>query len=307
MKSVLNFFSQIIKESLSCTWTLFKIMIPALIVIKLLQEFGAIEYLSALMSPVMHWVSLPAELSLVWASTLLINIYAGLIVIAGMDGSFTVSQISVLGGMMLVAHALPIEGAIARAAGCPWFVSIPQRLIASFLFGFILSKTYQYIGFGQSECCLIIEIQQQDPSWMGWLLLQLKSLGLIFAIIVALVFLLKLLKILKIEKLMGFILSPALKLLGMAKGATNVTIIGITLGLTYGGGLLIAESQKGVIRKEDMFVAIILLNMLHSLIEDTLLVILIGADFYSVFFGRIIYAILLTSLISLVYRRFFVR
>lgn len=282
-------------------------MIPALIIIKILQALGAVDYLSQVMAPVMNWVSLPAELSLVYASTLLINIYAGIMVISSMDGHFTVSQISILGGMMLISHALPVEGAIGRAAGCPWFVSIPQRLVASFLFGFILSSIYRYTGFGQEACCLAVNMQQQDASLYGWALLQLKGLGLIFSVIVALVFILKLLKILKIEKLIGLLLSPALRLLGMAKSATNVTIIGITLGLTYGGGLLIAESKKGVIKKEDMFVAIILLNMLHSLIEDTLLVILMGADFHSVFFGRIVYAIILTSIISWVYRKYWSR
>jgi len=86
---------------------------------------------------------------------------------------------------------------------------------------------------------------------------------------------------------MAILLRPFLRVLGISKEVTNLTIIGITLGLSFGGGLLISEAKRGHTAARDVFTAIMLLNLLHSLIEDTLLTMLIGADFYTIFWGTI--------------------
>jgi len=50
------------------------------------------------------------------------------------------------------------------------------------------------------------------------------------------------------------------------------------LGLAYGGGLLIREAQKRTIPLRELFIAVSLLSICHSLIEDTILMLLLGAD-----------------------------
>ena len=102
---------------------------------------------------------------------------------------------------------------------------------------------------------------------------------------------------------MAILLKPFLRILGISKEATNLTIIGITLGLSFGGGLLISEAKRGHIAARDVFTAIILLNLLHSLIEDTLLIMLIGADFYTIFWGRLVFSVLVVALIAQLIKR----
>lgn len=80
-------------------------------------------------------------------------------------------------------------------------------------------------------------------------------------------------------------LRPILSVLGISRETTNLTIAGITLGISFGGGLLINEAKRGHISPRDIFVAMMLLNLLHSLIEDTLLILLIGADFMTIFWS----------------------
>ena len=47
------------------------------------------------------------------------------------------------------------------------------------------------------------------------------------------------------------LLEPALKVLGMSKNAAPITMIGMTLGLAYGGGLIIKEAKSGILSKKD--------------------------------------------------------
>ena len=76
-----------------------------------------------------------------------------------------------------------------------------------------------------------------------------------------------------------------------------LTLIGMTLGLAYGGGLIIAESKEKDISKKDIFLSIALLSLFHSIIEDSLLMIGLGASWTGVFLIRLIYTILLMLII----------
>ena len=89
-------------------------------------------------------------------------------------------------------------------------------------------------------------------------------------------------------------------MLGLSEHTTSITIVGITLGLTYGGGLLIHEANKGELSKMDVFGSISLLAISHSLIEDTLLIMLLGASLSGILYARIIFSIILITLIIMV-------
>src|SRR5690606_41812690 len=52
--------------------TLLKVMVPALVVVKALDLFGATAWVAAALSPVMGLVGLPAETAIVWAAAMLV-------------------------------------------------------------------------------------------------------------------------------------------------------------------------------------------------------------------------------------------
>jgi hypothetical protein len=304
MRMIKTFFHQLIDEITVVTTTLFRIMIPIIVLIKVVEELGGIVYLSAALAPVMAWVGLPPELGLVWAATLLTNIYAGMIVLLNLDLPLTVAQATILGSMMLLAHALPIEGAIAKKAGASLVVTLLLRVGGSLFFAWLLHISYQATGYLAQPAVILWQPEATATvGYLGWLLDQLQNFIVIFLVIAVLLFTLKVLKLLGIEQLMAYLLRPFLRLLGISREATNLTIIGVTLGLSFGGGLLINEAKRGHIPPRDVFVAMMLLNLLHSLIEDTLLILLIGADFYAIFWGRLVFSVVIIALIAAAVRR----
>ena len=121
---------ELISEIYEVSATLFKIMIPTLIIIKLLEEVGGITLLGQLLAPIMGWVGLPESMGIVWATTLLTNIYTGMLVFFTQSASDTlnVAQITVLSGMMLMAHGLPVEARIAQKAGIKLSVTLTLRI-----------------------------------------------------------------------------------------------------------------------------------------------------------------------------------
>ena len=71
---------KVVTDIIDVSVTLFKIMIPTLIVVKLLQEIGVVELLNHVLSPVMGVLGLPSEMAVVLTTNMLTNPYAGLIV-----------------------------------------------------------------------------------------------------------------------------------------------------------------------------------------------------------------------------------
>ncbi|MCG9749418.1 hypothetical protein L1D54_02900 [Vibrio brasiliensis] len=299
MQKVKQFFAELAKEIFDVTWTLYKVMVPIIIIIKVVEEFGGIALLSQWLSPLMSSVGLPDEMGLVWATTILTNIYAGLLVFMNTDAELSIAQVSVLGSLMLIAHSLPIEAAIAKRAGVSISMTLLIRLGGGLLFARILHQTYQFGGILQDAAQVVWSPEPAvEQSYLEWGWVQVENLAAIFVIISALLLALKLLKLMGVEKLMAIALRPVLKVLGISREATNMTIVGITLGLSFGGGLLINEAKQGHIPARDVFTAIMLLNLAHSMIEDTILILLIGADFFSIFWGRLLFSLVMVAILS---------
>ena len=287
-------------DAFTSYFVLIRLMVPALIIVKLLDMIGGTRFLAALLAPVMEVVGLPAEMGIVWAAAMLTSIYTSLAVFADMSLTtpLSVAQVSVLGTMILVAHSLPVEGAVAKATGVPWPATLTIRIGGALVIGSMLHLSYSTTGAFQEPAVMLWRPEVADPSLLAWAVSQLRSLGMIFLIILALMALLRALKALGIERLMHAVLAPMLKMIGIGKEATNVTIIGFTLGISIGAGLLIREARNGQLSRRDIFLTMAFLGLCHSVIEDTLLILLMGADLSAILWSRLAFAIVVTMLLA---------
>ncbi len=288
------------REIVGITYDLFKLMIPVIVLVKVIEQLGGIDYISAALGPVMDLVGLPASMGLVWATTMIVNIYGGMIIFVTMPMTepLSVAQVTVLGTMMLLAHSLPIEGRISQKAGIGLLYTVGLRISGALVLGFVLHQIYSSGNYlSQTNEALWTPAPVLDDSLQAWAMGQLATLFQVFVIIAILVVFLRALKWSGIENLFARALQPVLRFLGLGERTTSITIIGMTLGLTYGGGLLINEAKKGDISKRDIFGSMSLLAVCHSLIEDTLLIMLIGGDLWGILFARMAFAALLIAVL----------
>lgn len=296
---------------------LLKIIVPVSIAVKILSYFGIIEIIGRILGPVMSAVGLPGESGLIWATAMVTNIYGGLIVFFSMTGTlpFTMAQVTVLSAMILVAHSLPVELRIAHAAGVRLWFMFALRVCAAFLLGLILHHLYDGFQFLQGAPRILWNPGEVDPSLLAWILSQLRNYAMIFLIIFVLIAIMRILKATGIIARLNRMLNPFLRVLGMSKAAAPLTIIGITLGISYGGGLIINEARSGALGKRDIFLSLSLMGLSHSLIEDTLVMMAMGASLTGILLGRILFTLLimlvLIRIISRIsthaFQRFFVR
>ena len=298
--------SDLLRDAARMSWRLFKVMVPVSIAVRLLAQFGLIEQLGDILSPLMHVVGLPGKMGLVWATTLVTTIYGGMAAYAAMsfEPTVTTAQITILGTMMLIAHALPLESGICRQAGPRLRVMVALRLVAALLAGWLLHLLYSATGWHSEPARMLFggDAPTAD-TWGAWALKTGRQLGMIFLIILALLVLLRVLARLGITRLLIALLRPVLRLLGISEHGAPLTIIGMTLGLSYGGGLIIEEARSGRLKPRDVLFGLALMSIAHSLIEDTLLLTSLGARALGTLWMRLAVALVLTALLVQIVRR----
>lgn len=316
-RSLLKVLRQLFDDALRTSLELFKIIIPISIATRFLQQWGVVDQFGVLLGPVMELVGLPGQLGLVWATAMITNIYGGLVVFASLAPSLelTVAQVTVLACMILVAHGLPVELRIAQKAGTRFRMMAVIRIGGALLLGWLLNVTYQTSALLQQPNRALWQPDSVAPTWSGWLIAELRTMAIIFTIIFALMIFLFILKKVGIHDLMTRLLEPVLAALGMGREAAPVTIIGMTIGLSYGGGMIIREAHAGHLKQQDVFCSVALMGLCHSIFEDTLLLMVIGAHVSGIFWARVLFSFvvifllarLINSLPRAIFERYFVR
>jgi hypothetical protein len=282
-------------QSITTSIKIFKIMIPISILVKILQETGLIIYIGKGLAPLMSVMGLPGEMGLVWASAMIGNIYAGIITYFSMGIDLTVAQITVLTTIILIAHTLPVELAITHKAGVKAITAFLFRFVLGFVAGIVLYQIYkvfnlyQYIPAGIEKMASVSE----KATLGGWALGELKNYAIVFSYITGLIIIIDILKRIGVIDLINKWFYPVLRFLGIGKEVIPITVIGMTLGLAYGGGLIINEVQQSKLQKRNVLYALLLMSLSHSVIEDSLLMIAIGASASGVIIFRFIFTIII--------------
>ncbi|MGE4441977.1 MAG: nucleoside recognition domain-containing protein [Desulfomicrobium sp.] len=278
---------------------LYKIMIPIIIAVKILQDLGLIAWLALPLAPVMHLVGLPGEMGLVWATALVNNIYGSMIVFVSLAGQhdLSVAQVTVLGVMILIAHGLPVELQIVRKSGPKMGFQALLRIGGALLLGWMLSRIYAWGGWLQEPNIVLWQPEPQSDDLVAWGLGQLSNLAMIYVIIAALSAIMRVFTLIGLTGLCVRLLAPVLRVLGIGSEAGTLTIVGMVMGLAYGGGMIMHEAHSGKVGPKDIFSSLSLMGLSHSVFEDTLLMIVIGGHVSGLLWARIIFTLVVVALL----------
>lgn len=296
-----SYLKNLAQRSLGSFMTLVKIMLPVMIVIRIGEEFGLSEMLGVWLGPVMSLVGLPPETGIIWATGMLTGLYGGigayLALLPQME--LSIAQGSILCAMMLFAHSIPLEQAIVRRAGASFLLTSLLRVGGALLYGagvaWICGTNDALSAPLQLEWLLAAEA---TPGWGAWALSTATSLASIFGIIVALFIALDLLEKLGVIRRITAAIEPGLRAIGLDSRLAPLTTIGLLLGLTYGGALIIQATKDHDFTPRAKFLALSLLSLSHSLIEDTGLMLALGADIWIILVGRVAFSLAVVALLA---------
>jgi len=300
------FFKKLLQEIKDVVIPLYKILIPFVFIVKLLEVTGITDLIAKAFAPLMGLIGLPPELGIIWVTALIVNIYAALILFINILPFLDVSvaQITVLTVAMLFCHNLLVESAISRSAGVSFLFTSFFRIFSAFFVCCILNLIYTKFNYLQQTFVTSFTLELPQVGFWFWLKNQMLYLFYIFIIVIALVTILEILKIIGIESFLKKILVPPLRFFGISESAMNIIIVGMTIGLQFGGGILIKEVNSGKIDKQSVFLSVMLINLIHAIFEDTLLMLAVGGHYSGVVFARIIFGLLISLLMLKLYKNF---
>lgn len=267
---------------------LLKLTIPVSFAVFLLNVFGILEVIAGWVTPLFKLIGLSGQASIILITSFFTNIYSVIAVMTTLGTGHR--EGTILAVMCLISHALIVETAIQKRTGSqPWRM-ILTRITASFIAAWVLNLVLPAEEAGQAQ----IHVQTLTdfvPALLSWL----KDIVITSAKILILVNLLLILqKILNEFGLIKWILMPfipLLRLMGLPANTGFLWMVAYTLGLSYGGAIMISQSEEGNLSREDADLLNHHIAVSHSQLEDTLLFVAMGYPLLILVIPRILLSI----------------
>ena len=98
------------------------------------------------------------------------------------------------------------------------------------------------------------------------------------------------------------LLKPLMKRLNLSNRAAFPLLAGFFLGIVIGSGVIIAFARDGSLTKRDLMLVLVFLGICHSIIEDTVVFVALGANWWVLISARFLLAALAAFLVSLLLR-----
>ena len=269
---------------------LLSLMIPISLLVTLLQYYGIISLAAGLLNPLFHLLGLSGECAFVFLTSIFLNIYSAIAVIASL--SLSIREITIVALMCLISHNMIIETIIQNKTGSSGIKMVFIRLFSSIIGALLLN----YLLPADNVKAISQQMIQSQPNTLllvveEWVI---KMFFLSIKVIVFVSGLMLLQKILEksgIIEMISRILAPLLKIMGLPVRTSFLWIVANVLGLAYGSAIMIDELEKGKISREENDLLNHHVAVSHSLLEDTLLFMTIGVSAFWITIPRILIAI----------------
>ena len=290
---MLDKFMQSLRSALPDTWKsaswLLKLMIPISLSVALLQHWGVLAWIAGYLNPLFSLLGLPGESAILFISGAAAGTYAG--VAAMMSVHLTLRQATIVGIMILICHALPMECTVNHKTGSNFLRMGLLRIFMAFMAAVCLnwllpemSQSYLYIGAAAESS--LAEVLQT------WAVSQLKMAVLVFLIIYVLMVLQSMIQLYSLLDPLSRFLAPLMRLLGLPRKAAYMWLVGNVLGLSYGSAVMLDLEEKGQITREDANAVNYHLIMNHSMLEDTIVMAITGVSVFWILATRITFALI---------------
>jgi hypothetical protein len=259
----------------SFVWII-KIIVPVSFLAALLQWSGWLGHLDFLLHPLMSLINLPAAAALPIIVGMTVSFYAGIAIIVVMP--FTIAQITLIALFITIAHMIIAEGIVQHRSGLNVIKATLVRIGAAALSVFVVSQFFSDTGQGIS---LPASLAAQAPFidvLKTWAIDTLRLCGRVFVIIMVVMMALYVSESLGWIKYLVRFFRPLMKVLGLPDQAVVTWVAGAGFGILYGSAVIMEETKKSVLTKEELEHVQISLGVNHSIVEETGLFLALGVN-----------------------------
>ena len=295
----------ILRNALKTALWIIRIIVPVSFVVTLLDFYGIIEWISTFTEPLFRLIGLQGNAAVVYFSSLFLPLYAPIAIIATLP--LSLREITILALMCLITHNLPIECAVQRRSGTPFWQTLVLRLTFSILGGFLLNlilpESLSLTTQTETLTATISQPSTLNSQLLNWLTNTASLCVKIILIITALMYGQFLLKRYGIINKIARPLAPLMRLCGLHPNSAFLWLVAQIVGLTYGAGIMAQEIEESGADREELHRINLHICVNHSLIEDTAIFCMLGVAWYFLIIPRLIFAILIVNTYNIISAR----
>jgi spore maturation protein SpmB len=271
------------------SWWLIKITVPVSFGVMLLDYFGLLTLMAQYTGPIFKQIGLPGVSAIVLVTSIFTNIYSVVAVLSMLQ--LPLREGVILATMCLVSHGFLIETAVMKRTGSSAVRMLLLRLTGSFVIGWTLNL----IMPGSISLETPGMMQHQNDFYIvlvNWLQSISKTILKILILVNILLIFQRILDEFGWMDAVEKPLSPFMKIMGLPRSTTLSWVVANLIGLAYGSAIMIEESEKGKMSREDADLLNHHVSLSHSQLEDPLLFLTLGYAIHWLIWPRIIIAII---------------
>jgi hypothetical protein len=255
------------------------LVVPVSLSVTLLAWSGALDKAAGYLAPVLGLFGVPEETAIAFVTGALVNCYSAIAAFSAFP--LTGRELTILALMILVCHNLLVECPIQHRTGTSGVAMALLRIGGACVGGLALNLFLPADDGAVVHAGAAASMSQDAISLLGALAIWARSAGTlvlkIAVIVVSLTVAQKLLDELGTIRVLARALGPAMWVLGLNRKVAFLWLVANTLGLAYGGGIIVEEIKAGRLDRSDVNSLNISVALCHSLLEDTILFVAVGA------------------------------
>lgn len=276
-------------NGMKTAWWLIKITIPVSFAMMLLNHYGILNLIGNFAAPFFAMLNLPGVAAIILIMSIFTNVYSVLAVLALLN--LPMREGIIIATMCLVSHNFIIENIVMKRTGSSfWEISL-VRILGSLAVALMLNLVLPGGGGNITQELPITSTTVSDAIF-HWFSSSGSMILKILIIINILLFAQELLEEFGIISYIVKFFSPLMRLMGLPQNTTFSWVVANVVGLAYGSAIMIDQSQKGKMDRNDADILNHHIALSHSQLEDPLLFLTLGYPMLPLIIPRVIIAII---------------
>lgn len=256
------------------------LVVPISLAVALLAWSGALARIAGFIAPVFGLFGVPEGTAIACVTGALVNCYSAIAAFSAIP--LTGREVTILALMILVCHNLLVESPIQGKTGTPAVAMAALRIGGGIFGGLFLNLVLPADDAAALPAGAAAGAAPGAASLGGALWSWARDTAALVAKIAVIVVSLNVVQRVLDEagaiRVLSRFLHPLVGLLGLSRRTAFLWLVANTLGLAYGGGILVDEVNEGRIDPGEVNALNISIALCHSLLEDTILFVAVGAN-----------------------------
>ncbi|MEO0107992.1 MAG: nucleoside recognition domain-containing protein [candidate division WOR-3 bacterium] len=268
---------------------LMTVITPVYTGMAVLKFIGILPVIAGWFRPAMKYFGLPGDAALALVLGNFLNLYSAIGVIASLK--LTAGPLTVLALMLLFSHSQLLESSvffqIRTKYGIIWAIRLVVSLAAGYGLHFLLAPVAPAAadatraGVHSTLSTALVEYASGLASLALKMLLVLVAIFILLEVVRRLRWLSRSLAL--VHRVTGF--------MGFSREAGLPLLAGVVFGIVFGAGLITSSVEEQALDRKQVLLVSVFLALCHGIIEDTGLMLVLGADPFWISVPRLVLAI----------------